>query len=266
MANKNHEMFDNKVIASVVEDILETKLDAMNYMTIDRDLQHNAGMHKTIYTYSYEGQVEELEMGEGNSLEGLVKLEEVDYVVGLSQHKFGYYDEQAMQDPKVIEVGTQGAAKVMINDLNNKFFAAIEAQDKGIQEVECAALNYDAIIDALAKMDMENEEGLFILVGDDMKTDLRKDEEFKNANLGELLFNGQVGQVAGLPVVHSKKVAAGHAYVMTKAAVTCFIKKDVEIEQDRDADTRRNDIFYRVVNLVALTDATKIVRLAKPSN
>ena len=45
---------------------------------------------------------------------------------------------------------------------------------------------------------------------------------------------------------------------MTKEAVKLFIKKDVEVEPDRNPDTRKNSVYMRATYLVALADATKI--------
>ena len=154
----------------------------------------------------------------------------------------------------------------MVNDLNSAFFACLESDEvltENEHQIAGEALTYDDVIDALGKMNMEMEEGLFLLVGNDMKNDIRKDEDFKKANLGEILFSGQIGSVAGLPVIHSKLVAPGHAYVMDKTAVTCFVKKEAEVEQEREADIRLNKIFYRLVNVLAITDATRIVRIKK---
>ena len=50
---------------------------------------------------------------------------------------------------------------------------------------------------------------------------------------------------------------------MTKEAITCFIKKDSEVEQERNANTRTNWIYGRRVYVVALTDATKIAKIVK---
>ena len=44
---------------------------------------------------------------------------------------------------------------------------------------------------------------------------------------------------------------------MTNEAVTLFLKKDVEVEQDRDSDKRKNMIYLRDCYVCALTDATK---------
>jgi hypothetical protein len=87
-------------------------------------------------------------------------------------------------------------------------------------------------------------------------------------NLGEDLKysegfarTGYIGSVCGVPVIVSKAVPAGEGYLATKEAVTCFVKKGSEIEQEREANIRKNKVFARKVMLVALTDATKVVKL-----
>ena len=47
----------------------------------------------------------------------------------------------------------------------------------------------------------------------------------------------------------------------TRDAVTLFNKKGVEIEQERDANIRKNSIWSRKYYLAALTDATKVVKI-----
>nr|DAH16153.1 MAG TPA: hypothetical protein [Caudoviricetes sp.] len=50
---------------------------------------------------------------------------------------------------------------------------------------------------------------------------------------------------------------------MTKEAVKLFMKKDVEVEPDRNADTRMNSVYLRATYLVALADATKICKISE---
>jgi hypothetical protein len=64
-----------------------------------------------------------------------------------------------------------------------------------------------------------------------------------------------------VPVVVSKAVPTGKGFLATKDAVTVFIKKDTEIEQERDANTRKNLVYGRKVAVVALTDANKVVEI-----
>ena len=268
---KNHVIYDNFVLENKVEDMLETMLAVRNLMTIDDSLVAEAGMKKVIHKYDYEGQVERLAMGAGNTVSGKVTFVEEEYDVQVAQQQFSYFDEQAMKDPMVVEVGLKGAATTMVNDMNNQFFAELA---KATIELPIAgeALCYDDIVDAIALMQVqntiggvtaENEDGLVLLIGTDLKAEIRKDEDFKRANQGEILFSGQVGNICDIPVVHSRMVPEGTAYLLTREAVTLFVKKESEVEQDRQANIRRNDVYLRKVNLCALTDATRLVKIKK---
>ena len=132
------------------------------------------------------------------------------------------------------------------------------------QEYPATGLNYDSIVDAIAKMKLEDESGLFLLINTAQKAEIRKDPDFKGARLGEILFNGQIGTIAGIPVVVSKAVET--PILATKEAVTLFVKKENEIEQDRDKEARINTVIARTVYICALTDATKIVKLTKKNS
>lgn len=52
------------------------------------------------------------------------------------------------------------------------------------------------------------------------------------------------------------------AFLACKSAITCFMKKGVEVEQERDADTRKTTIYGRNVKVIAATDLSKIAVLA----
>ena len=255
-----HTLYENIVLENTVNDILETKLNAQNFMTIDNDLQAEAGMIKRINAYQYEGAVEEVAKGAKNVEKGKVSFSGKDYKVTVKQQTFEYADEDLLQDPLVLEVGLKGSATEMINHMNDEFFREI-AKTSTVMET-AGALNYDTVVDAIEKMNVaEDETGLFLLVGNDLKAQIRKDEDFKSARLGEMLFSGQIGSICGVPVVVSKKVPANTAFLATKEAVKCFVKRASQVEQDRDIETRTNTVVLRKVNLVALVDETKCVKI-----
>lgn len=260
MAVPANVIVDRKVIEDRIKDILETGLNSVQFMTIDDDLMQNAGMVKHINTYEYQGAVEAVAEGAKNTTRGKVTFTEKEYRVGVKQQVFDYTDEQYMKDPMVVEVGAKGMSTEMVNDMNNDFFTEIE---KTTTLHETSIFNYDAIVDAIEKMNIENETGLFLLIGNDLKAEIRKDEDFKSSRLGEILYTGQIGNICGVPVVVSKKVPAKTAYLATKEAVTLFTKKNIEQEQDRDKEARINTEISRRVCLVALTDATKAVKITK---
>ena len=51
--------------------------------------------------------------------------------------------------------------------------------------------------------------------------------------------------------------------VATSQAVTIFNKRGTEIEQKREPNIRKNEIYSRKYYVVALTDETKAVRIMK---
>ena len=254
-----HKLYENIVLESQINDILETKLNAQNLMTIDTDLQGEAGMTKRINKYTYKGNVEAVAMGQKNTERGQVTFAGEDYKVKVKQQVFDIHDEEIMQDPLVVQVAVNGSATEMVNDLNNDFFTEI-AKTSTVHTVG-TALSYDVVVDAIEKMNVESEEGLFLLIGNDLKAQIRKDEDFKAARLGEMLYSGQIGAICGVPVIVSKKVAKNTAFLASKEAVKCFIKKNAEVEQVRDAETRKNTYVTRKCGLVALVDDTKAVKI-----
>jgi hypothetical protein len=253
-----HTIYENQVLENKMTDILTTQIDLNAYMTVDTSLTEQAGMKKVINTYTATGDVEELAMGEGNSTEIEVSFVPTEYDVLTYQGYFHYFDEQAMTDPMVVDTGLDGSAKTMVN----KFTArAIEEFEKANLELKPAAWSFDAVVDAIAKMDLEAEDGLFLLISPAdqakfrkaLKDDLKYSEGF--------VRTGYIGSECGVPVIVSKAVPADKGYLATKDAVTVFIKKDTEVEQDRNPDTRDNKFWIRKVAVVALTDATKAVKI-----
>ena len=256
-------VYENFVLESRLSDLLNTKLNTRSLMTVDNSLTESAGMIKKINTYTYTGKVEKVGKGAKNTTRGAVSYTSKQYEVEVSQQVFDYFDEEFMQDPKVVEMGMNGAATLMVNDMNTKYFAELAKATLSHQIATGAAFSYDAVVDAIQLMNLEDESGLFLIIGNDLKAEVRKDADFKAARQGEILFNGQIGSICGVPVLVSKLVPEDTAYLATKEAVTLFTKKDSEVEQERDGEIRQNTVIMRKVNLVALTDATKVVKISK---
>ena len=80
----NHKVYENFVLENKIEDMLITGVDMNAYMTTDYSLTENAGMKKVIHVYNATGNVEELEMGEGNEESITVSHDEVEYSVGVT--------------------------------------------------------------------------------------------------------------------------------------------------------------------------------------
>lgn len=256
-------VYANKVLEAKAKDLLTTSINARTLMTIDNSLVGSAGMIKTINTYTYSGTAEELEVGVGNTNRGSIDYTGKDYVVKLVQQAFDYYDEDAMKDPQIVDMMLKGATQKMTNKMTADFYTALDSEGiNSITFAKTANLGYDAIVDAISSLNVEDESGVFVVIPNTWKASLRKDEDYKSAMQGQVIYNGQVGTICGIPVIATKALT-DKAFVMTKEAVTLYLKKDVTVEQSRDADKRANAVYLRNCYICALTDATKVCKITK---
>ena len=263
MAIQDHVLYENFVLADEYASILSTKLNVKNFMTLDNSLVEHAGMIKKINTYTYAGKIEKVGRTAKNSdaARGKVTVTTKPYNVEVNQQVFDYTDEDQMIDPNVVSVGLKGMAEVTVNDFTDAFFIEAAKATLSQQYPAATGISYDIVVDAIAQMNLEDEAGLFLIIDPQQKANIRKDPDFKGARLGEILFNGQIGTIGGIPVVVSKK--ASTPVLATKEAITLFTKKENEVEQSRSIEERINTVVARTVYICALTDATKIVKFAE---
>lgn len=252
-----HQVYENVVLSNKVNDILTTSINLNDYMTIDNTLAAEAGMKKKVITYTSTGSVEALGMGEGNTKSLEVKKSEAEYTAKTYQGKFEFYDEEEATDPMVADTGLKHSA----DDMVNTFAAEALAEMAKATLTISGAWGFDLIVDAIGKLKVEKEEGLFLLISPEDKAAFRKALREDLSYSEAFVRTGYIGTVCGVPVIVSAAVPAGEGYLATKEAVTVFIKKDTETEYERDADHRKNSYWVRKVAVVALTDATKIVKI-----
>ena len=253
-----HTIYENFVLENKVEDMLTTSIDMNAYMTADYSLTETAGMKKIIHVYTATGDVEELGMGEGNTGDITVSFSPVEYEVGTTQGRFTYFDEEEMTDPNVVDVGLEKMSANMTNDLTAKVIAEL---GKATKKILNATWTFENVVDALASLDVESEDGLFMLINPAQQASFRKNLKDDLKYVEGFVRSGYIGSVCGVPVIVSKAVPAGEAYLASREAVTCFVKKGSEVEQERDANTRQNKVYARKVMLIALTDANKVVKI-----
>lgn len=257
-------VYPNKVLEAKAKNLLTTALNTRTLMTVDANLAQSAGMTKTINTYVYSGEAEAVAAGAGNtaSKRGSITYTGKDYTVQMIQQAFDYTDEDEMKDPTIVDNMMKGATQVMQNKMTADFIAELAKTTVKLTFAKGGALSYDTIVDGISALNIEDEAGIFVVIPYAWKADLRKDPDYKAARMGEVVYNGQVGTICGIPVIATKALT-DKAYVMTKEAVTLFMKKDVEVEQDRDADTRTNSVYLRTAYIVAMVDATKACEISE---
>ena len=254
-----HVIYENFYLSNEVEDQYNSHLNLQSFCTVDNSLVGTAGMKRKINVYQATDGTEKLEMGEGNSKSIEVSYAEKEYEILMAQNRFDYFDEQAMIDPMLVPVGTRHMGTDMYNHVNADIFAEFK---KATLAVTASAFNFDAFVDAMAKLNVENEPNTFAFVHPEDMAKIRKALKDDLKYVSEFSKNGYVGTIGcGTNLYLKKDATPGEIIMATRDAVTLFNKKGVEIEQERDANIRKNSVWSRKYYLAALTDATKAVKI-----
>lgn len=251
-------VYQNYFLANEIEDQYKSHLDLQQFCTVNNDLVGTAGMQWKVNVYSATDGTEKLAMGEGNTKTIEASFTPKDYEILLAQNRFSYFDEEEMTDPIMVQTGTRHMGTDMFNTVNDDAMAEF---NKATLSVSASALNFDAYVDAVAKLNFEELEGvsLFGLVNPTQIGQLRKNLKDSLQYIEAWAKRGYIGTVGGVNIYTSKLVT--DPIVATKEAVTIFNKKGTEVEQERDPNTRKNTIYSRKYYVCALTDATKAVKI-----
>ena len=253
-------VYENFFLSNEVEDQYNSHLDLQQFCTIDNGLVGTAGMKRVINTYRATDGTEKLTVGQGNSKSIEVSYTPVEHEIALAQNRFKYNDEHAMQDPMLVPVGMKHAGTDLFNTVQADIYG--EFAKTGLT-VPATAPNFDAFVDAVAALNIENDEGvsIFGLVCPEDKAAVRKALKDDLKYIEAFARTGYIGTVAGVNLYTKADAKKGEIIVATKEAVTIFNKKGIEVEQDRDANTRVNDVYTRKYYVVALTNEAKAVKI-----
>lgn len=263
----NNTPYENFFLASIVEDQFNSHLDLARFVTVDKSLQGTAGMKKIINVYSATDGTEKLTQGQGNSKSITAGFVQREYEIQLAQNRFDWFDEEAMKDPMLVPVGMKHAGTDMFNTMNADIFGEYK---KGTQTVAAATPNFDAFVDAVAKLNMENEEGveIFAFVNAANKAKVRKALKDELKYVEAYARAGYIGSVCGVNIYDKQDAEDGEIIVATKEAVRLLVKTGTEVEQltkgtrsEDAANTRKNSAFSRKYYVAALDNDTKVVRI-----
>ena len=253
-------VYENFFLSNTVEDQINSHLDLQRFCVVDDNLVGTAGMKRIIHTYRATNGTEKLTVGQGNSKSIEVSYTPVEYEIALAQNNFKWYDEHAMTDPMLVPVGMKHIGTDMYNTVQGDIYG--EFSKTGL-EVPAAQFDFDAFVDAVAALNLENVEGIeiFAFVCPKDKAKVRKALKDTLQYVEAYARQGYIGSVAGVNLYDKADATEGEIVVAIRGAVTIFNKKGVETEQERDSNTRQNTAYSRKYYVVALTDESKAVKI-----
>lgn len=276
---------NNLINPEVMGDMIEAKIEALlkvtKYAKVDTTLQGVAGDTKTVPSWNYIGDAVDVEEGEEVDLTAMsagtktFTIKKAMKAVGITQEAVN----SGMGNPigqAEKQLAMSIAGKVDQDVLDAVLTSSVTSGDGTAQ------ISYAGIVDAVGVFDEEEMTDKVLFVAPEQVTKLRKDADFISADKynNNVVMTGEIGMIAGVHVVPSKKiVAASGIYTCPLIklepesaetdftedelpAVTIFLKKDTQTDAEWIPRTQTHEITTAKYYGVALTNEAKVV-LAK---
>lgn len=260
-------LIDPEVMADSISADLPAKLQAKGFVKVNTDLSARAGDTITVPHFNYIGPAADLAEGVEGSVDQL-NTNSKQYAVKKAVKNVELTDEAVLSgygDP-VGETNKQLRMSIM-DKIDDDCMSELE-DETGVYRISeaSAALSYDIISEAMLHFGDE-EEGIetYLLVSLEGLADLRKDTKFlSNEQIASgLLKTGVVGSIAGAMVVPCKKLFGvndtRNAYLLRGAAITAFLKRDVNLETARNVLAKKTLISADEHYTVAIEDGSKVI-------
>lgn len=269
MANttKLNNLINPEVMADMISAELPNALQVSKLYKVDRTLTGKAGNTITVPQWAYIGAADDLEEG----IEGTVtqmNTTDKEYTVKKAVKNVELTDEAVLSgygDPKgeaVKQIRLALADKIDNDGI--ELLKNIDTDTAGAQISNASNLDYSAVAEAVDMFGDEEQGGdKVLLVNRAGIKELRNDTRFidKYTDTGvQVMASGVVGRVAGCEVVISNKLdGVDKAFVLKPNAITAFIKRDVNVETDRDVLAKKTLISADEHYTCAIEDMSKIV-------
>ena len=273
---KISDLVNPTVMADMISAKIEKKIVVAPFAKVDTTLTGVAGDTIIVPQYSYIGDADDV--AEGVAV-GTTKL-----VTTTTEATI----KKAMKAVELSDEAILSGYGNPIGETNNQLAAAIAAKvdSDAMDALQTASLeyetddiiSYDGIIDAIDVFGEESNCRKVIFVHPSQLTQLRHDDDFisREKYLGDVMVTGEIGIIANTIVVPSKKVPLvdGH-YVCPivkisedkesedeTPALTIYLKRDTNVETERQSLKRVTDISADKFYTVVLSNEGKVV-LAK---
>lgn len=279
-------MMNNMINPEVMGDMINAKIEALAkitpYAKVDTTLQGVPGDTKTVPSWNYIGDAEDVAEGAEVGLTQMTAssttftIKKAMKAVGITQEAVN----SGLGNP--IGQAESQLAKSIVGKVDNDVLeAALKATN--VAGDGTAVIGYAGIVDAVTKFEDE-EDGVekVMFISPKLEATLLKDPDFLSADkfTAGVAVNGAIGKIAGCWIKKSNKIKAKSGVYTCPIiklepdsaeteytedelpALTIFLKKDTTVDAEWFPKKQQTDITACKYYGVALTNAAKVV-LAK---
>jgi len=270
-------MLENLINPQVMADMISAKVEnairVLPYAKIDTTLQGNAGDTITIPKFEYIGDAVVVAEGADIPIRTL-KATSAQFTIKKIATGVGLTDEAVLSahGNPVGEATTQLATAILSTTDTDGLDALLKATTTVAGD---GYISYKNIVNAIDAFQEEVNTQKVIFVHPSQLTQLRLDPDFIDRNKygNAVMMNGEVGMVANCRVVVSRKVPNNgtlftNPIVQLRAdtetqddspALTIFLKRDTNVERERQTRNRTTEITVDKLYVAALTNDSKVV-------
>jgi|SRR5690625_150334 len=230
------DMVDPQVLAEMIREELEAKIRFSPLARMDNTLVGRPGSTVTVPKWKYIGDAEEV--AEGAAID-LTKLESEteDFTIKKAGKGVEITDEAVLSgygDP-IGEAGEQLMISIA-QKVDNDVLAALDSTTLTYESAE--GITFDAVDEAQGIFNDEDAEPMVLVANPRDVAKLRKsagNDWTRASDLGDnIIVSGAFGEVLGAQVIRSRKVEEGTAYLVKTGALAIYLKRDADVEDDRD--------------------------------
>ena len=269
-----NKMIDPEVMAPMISAKIEKAIVATPFAKIDTTLAGKPGSTITVPKYQYIGDAEDLAEG-ATADKTLLTTTSAEYTVKKAVKQVELTDEAVLSGygNPVGETNSQ-LAKSIASKVDNDVMEALKGAQ--LQKTFDSAISYNNIVDAIDVLNEEENVEKVMFIHPKQVSGLRKDANFISNDKypNNVIMKGEIGMIANTRIVASKKARneAGTYFlnpiVELKpesqtgdeiAAVTIFLKRDTNVETQRELGNYTTLIGADKHYVAALTDESKVV-------
>lgn len=287
---KLENLVNPQVMSDMISAKVEKKIVVTPFAKIDTTLQGNAGDKITVPAFAYIGDA--VDVAEGGKLEAsTLTATSIPFGVKKAMKSVMLTDEAVLSGygNPVGEATTQLAKAIASKVDSDAMEALTTVYDKssapyGVQKkydpATAVSISYAGIVNAVDTFEEEVQSDKVMFIHPKQVTQLRLDKDFISADKYDnaVMMHGEIGMIAGVRIVPSKKVkttgdgtSAKYLCPIIKlnsdaeteddaSALTIFLKRDTNVETERHTTNpaRTTEISVDKIYGVAITNQEKV--------
>lgn len=237
------DLINPQVLADFLNVKLIDKITLSPFADIDYTLTNRPGDTLTLPQWDYIGSAQDVP--EGALIESVKLAQQTRTVTVKKIAKAVSLTDEAILSAynKPLDEAVDQLAISLADKVDNDLFAAMRALTP-VPNVDPTAEGYDWVLDAQIAMGENFDEETYLIISPKQRGAIIKASDFVYIQSGSVKITGYLGEIFGMKIVVSNRVADGEAFILKRGGLSLIMKRDVMVEPDRD-------VLHKITHITA---------------